>query len=243
MKKGYIGETNWCTIDTDTIYAGKAGINELLNNGAETGANWCPAEVDVSIRPGWFYHEAEDEKVRTPKNLFNIYLTSVGRGANLLLNLPPDKDGLIHEKDVESLKGWKKLLDEAFGNNLAPKATVSATSYRGEAKKYAPKHVNDDDKDTYWATDDETTSGSIEFHWEEAQTVSYVLIQEYIRLGQRVQEVEVEAWNGNEWKSVAQATTVGYKRILPIDEVKTTGIRVNFKKSKACPVISNIEIY
>lgn len=242
-ERGYIGETNWCTVDTDTIYAGKSGINRLLNEGADTGADWCPAEVDVSIRPGWFYHETEDSKVRTPENLFNIYLTSVGRGANLLLNLPPDQRGLIHEKDVESLMGWKKLIDEAFDDNLALKAEVSASSHRGDAKAFAPANVNDEDKDTYWATDDAITNGSIEFHWDEPQSVKYVLMQEYIKLGQRIEEVEVEAFDGNEWKQAAKATTVGYKRILPIDEVQTTGIRINFKKAKACPVISNIEIY
>jgi alpha-L-fucosidase len=102
-ERGYAGATNWCMIDIDTIYPGKPGINDILNSGSETGTSWIPAEVDVSIRPGWFYHASEDGKVRTPENLLKLYLESVGRGANLLLNLPPDTRGLIHENDVKAL--------------------------------------------------------------------------------------------------------------------------------------------
>lgn len=242
-EKGYIGETNWCTLSADTLYAGKAGINQLLNQGSETGHAWVPAEVDVSIRPGWFYHESEDDKVRTPENLFNIYLQSVGRGANLLLNLPPTKDGLIHDKDIEVLMEWKKLLDIAFTNNLAPKAKVTATSFRGKSGQYAPSMVNDNDKNTFWTTDDTVNSGCLEFHWDTPQKVRYVMMQEYIKLGQRVQETEIEVWDGTEWNLLAKATTIGYKRILSIPEIETTGLRIHIKKARACPIISNIEIY
>lgn len=242
-EKGYIGETNWCTLSVDTLYAGKAGINQLLNQGSETGHSWVPAEVDVSIRPGWFYHENEDDEVRTAENLFGIYLQSVGRGANLLLNIPPTKEGLIHEKDVAVLLKWKNLLDGTFADNLALSAKVSATSWRGKSEQYAPNMVSDNDKNTYWATDDMINSGCLEFHWDIPQKIRYVLIQEYIKLGQRIQEVEVDVWDGKEWVPSAKATTIGYKRILPILEVETTGLRIHIKRAKACPVISNIEIY
>jgi alpha-L-fucosidase len=118
-ESGHINETNWNTINADTLYAGKSGIQDLLNTGEENGGQWIPAEVDVSIRPGWFYHAKEDSLVKTPEQLFDIYLSSVGRGANLILNIPPDRRGLINEKDVASLLGWKKLLDERFKTNLA----------------------------------------------------------------------------------------------------------------------------
>src|SRR5690606_24813777 len=113
-EQGFAGETNWNTITPDTLYAGKAGITELLNTGAENGTHWIPAEVDVSIRPGWFYHEEEDSLVKSPEKLFEIYLASVGRGSTLLLNVPPDRRGKFHENDIKALEGFRKLLNEEF---------------------------------------------------------------------------------------------------------------------------------
>ncbi|MDR1595145.1 MAG: alpha-L-fucosidase, partial [Prevotellaceae bacterium] len=110
-ESGFVGDPNWNLINIDTLYPGKPSIERLLNHGDENGRSWIPAEVDVSIRPGWFYHETEDSKVKTPEKLFKIYMESVGRGANLLLNIPPDQRGLLHENDIRSLKEWKQLLD------------------------------------------------------------------------------------------------------------------------------------
>ena len=113
-ERGIAGETNWNTITPDTLFAGKPGIEKLLNEGDENGTAWIPAEVDVSIRPGWFYHAEEDSLVKTPERLFEIYLTSVGRGSTLLLNVPPDKRGLIHENDLAALKGWREIMDQGI---------------------------------------------------------------------------------------------------------------------------------
>jgi alpha-L-fucosidase len=242
-ESGFAGETNWNHLSVDTLYPGKPRINGLLNTGAEDGASWLPAEVDVSIRPGWFYHEAEDDRVRTPENLLKLYLESVGRGANLLLNLPPDKRGLIHENDVKALQGWKKLRDAAFSNNLAAGAKASADSYRGKSGQYAAGNVTDGDRDTYWATDDGVKSGRIEIDLGKPQRVSYVSVQEYIRLGQRVKSFHVEVWKDNAWENVAAGTTIGHKRILPIAAVETSRIRICITDARACPLISNVEIY
>jgi alpha-L-fucosidase len=118
-EKGIAGETNWNTITPDTLYAGKAGIEELLQTGHENGTEWIPAEVDVSIRPGWFFHIKEDTLVKSAEKLFDIYLSSVGRGSTLLLNVPPDNRGLVHENDVKSLQAWREMLDREFNTNLA----------------------------------------------------------------------------------------------------------------------------
>ncbi|MCX2739747.1 alpha-L-fucosidase [Pontibacter anaerobius] len=243
-EKGFVGETNWNTISNDTLYAGKAGIEDLLNTGSADGDKWIPGEVDVSIRPGWFYHAKEDSLVKTPEKLFEIYLTSVGRGSTLLLNVPPDKRGLIHENDVEALKGWRQLLDEAFKTNLAAKAKVKADTFRGKAAAYAGANVTDGDKETYWATDDGVTSGTLELDLGKVQLVKYVLLQEYIKLGQRVKSFTVDVWQDNAWKPVADATTIGYKRILKLEQPSATDkIRINFTDARANPVISNIEVY
>jgi len=199
--------------------------------------------VDVSIRPGWFYHEKEDDKVKTPEKLFDIYLTSVGRGSTLLLNIPPDRRGLFHENDVKALAGFKALLKKEFGKNLALMATVKASNVRAKNKKFAATNVTYGNKDTYWATDDEFTNGSLEISLQKPVPVKYILLQEYIKLGQRVKSFTIEVWKDGEWKKITEGTTIGYKRILKFDPVQTSKLRVNITDAKACPVISNIELY
>src|SRR5690606_41145480 len=130
-ERGIAGETNWNTITPDTLFAGKAGITELLNTGHENGTAWIPAEVDVSIRPGWFYHAHEDSLVKSPEKLFDIYMTSVGRGSTLLLNVPPDRRGKFHENDIASLKGFRAILDSVFSTDIALDATVWTAHFRG----------------------------------------------------------------------------------------------------------------
>lgn len=242
-ERGVAGETNWNTITPDTLFAGKAGIEKLLNEGAENGTHWIPAEVDVSIRKGWFYHAEEDSLVKTPERLFDIYLTSVGRGSTLLLNIPPDRRGLVHENDVAALKGFKELLDTEFKTNLALHKPVYAEKVRGEAEQFAGKNITDGMKDTYWAVDDSVTTASFEIDLQGTHTIKYLMLQEYIPLGQRIKSFTVELKQDDEWKPVASATTIGYKRILKIDPTEAQAIRINIKESKACPVISNVEVY
>ncbi len=242
-ERGVAGETNWNNITPDTLYAGKGGIEKLLNTGHENGTHWIPAETDVSIRPGWFYHAREDSLVKSPEKLLDIYLTSVGRGSTLLLNVPPDRRGLIHENDVAALQGWRKLLNEHFKNNIAANAEARPSNVRGDNDAYTAKNLTDGNKETYWATDDNITNASVDISWRDVKPVRYVLLQEYIKLGQRVKSFTVEVQEGNQWKKVAEGTTIGYKRIVSFDPVETNAVRVTITDSKACPVISNIEVY
>ncbi len=242
-ERGYVGETNWATINSDTLFAGKSGINKVLNSGEESGNKWIPAEVDVSIRPGWFYHAEEDSKVKTPEKLFEIYLSSVGRGSNLILNIPPDRRGLLHENDVKALQGWKKLINDAFSTNLALNSAVKSDSYRGKSKLYAAANVTDGKKDTYWATNDDVTTGNLEISLGAKKTVKYISLQEYIKLGQRVKGFSVFVWKNNNWTEAATGTTIGYKRILKIEPVETDKIKIAILAAKASPLISNIEVY
>src|SRR5450432_1523769 len=242
-ESGLAGETNWNTISTDTLFAGKPHVEKLLNTGSVDGNKWIPAEVDVSIRPGWFYHANEDSKVKTPEELFEIYLTSVGRGSTLLLNIPPDQRGVFNEIDVQSLKGFRDLLNKTFAENFVLKASVKATSYRGKEKEYAPSNITDDNENTYWATNDDVTTGSLEITLSKKRIVQFITLQEYIKLGQRVKAFSVEVWKDNAWQPAATATTIGYKRILRLSPIETDKVRINITDSKACPVISNIEIY
>jgi alpha-L-fucosidase len=242
-ESGYAGETNWATINTDSIYAGKSGVGKLLNSGEENGKSYIPAEVDVSIRPGWFYHEEEDTKVKTPEKLFEIYLTSVGRGSNLILNIPPDRRGLFHENDVKSLLEWRKLIDSAFKTNLAYYSTVKSDSYRGNSERYSPSNVTDGKNETYWATDDNNLTGNLVVDLNVKKTIKYITIQEYIKLGQRVKGFSVYLWKNNSWVEAMQGTTIGYKRIIKIEPTETDKVKIEITASKASPLISNIGIY
>jgi alpha-L-fucosidase len=243
-ERGVAGETNWNTISTDTLYAGKAGIEKLLNTGAPDGNKWIPAEVDVSIRPGWFYHANEDSLVKSPQKLFDIYLTSVGRGSTLLLNVPPDRRGIFHENDVKALYGFKALLEKEFSFNLAKNAKVKASSSRGNSKLFAPSNLTDGNKNSYWATNDGVTTGIVEISLPANNTaVKYIVLQEYIKLGQRVQSFTIETWKNDSWEKVVDGTTIGYKRILKLPDVTTGKLRINIVNAKACPVLSNIEVY
>jgi len=242
-EEGKAGETNWNTISTDTLYAGKAGIEKLLSTGSENGTSWVPAEVDVSIRPGWFYHQKEDTLVKTPEKLFDIYLSSVGRGSTLLLNVPPDRTGRFHENDVKSLEGFSALLKKELGTNLAAKAKVKASTYRGKDARFAATNLTDGNKESYWATDDGVTEGTLEIALPKETSVKYVVLQEYIKLGQRVRSFTVDVWTAGAWKTVGEGTTIGYKRILPITPTTTSKVRVTITGAKANPVLSNIEVY
>ena len=243
-ESGYVNITNWNMITPDTLFAGKPNINELLNTGSEDGTEWIPAEVDVSIRPGWFYHAEEDSKVKTPEQLFDIYLSSVGRGALLLLNVPPDKRGLFHENDVKSLQGFRELLNKEFKTNLALNSKVTASNVRGKVNFYGGANLTDGNKESYWAADDNVTTATLEIELKNgSQTVNYIVLQEYIQLGQRVRNFHVEVQQGTNWVKVSTATTIGYKRIVKINPVSTGKIRIVIDEAKACPVLSNIELY
>ncbi|WP_127121302.1 alpha-L-fucosidase [Chryseotalea sanaruensis] len=240
---GVGGETNWNTLTPDTLYAGKAGIEKLLNTGSEHGTHWIPAEVNTSIRPGWFYHAAEDSLVKSPEQLFDIYLTSVGRGSTLLLNVPPDRRGLLHENDVNTLLEWRNLLKQTFASDLTLDAQVSANTYRGHDKQYNAEKVIDNDPESYWATDDEIVTGAVTIQFPENKTVQYVVLQEYIKLGQRVKAFTIEVWKDENWQQVANGTTIGYKRIIRIDPNLTTQVRITIKDAKACPLLSTVSVF
>ena len=242
-ERGVAGETNWCTISPDTLYAGQPDIQELLNTGHENGTAWIPAEVDVSIRPGWFYHAHEDSLVKSAEKLFDIYLTSVGRGSTLLLNIPPDQRGLIHENDLKSLRGFKEILEKEFARNLAKNAKATSEAYRGSDDAYDASKTTDEDPSTYWTTDDGITTGSLEIDLGKTTSVKYVQLQEYIELGQRIKAFSIEAFVDDRWTSIAKGTTIGYKRILKLDPIVTNKIRVVITDAKACPLLAAINIY
>jgi len=238
---GYANETNWATMDKDMTES-SAGL-KLLNTGYEGGNTWRPSEVDVSVRPGWYYHENQDSKVKSLNKLVDIYFASVGRGSNLLLNLPPDKRGLINENDIKALKDFRKYLNECFKTNLALNAKASASNTRDNSAKYSPSLAVDGKPGTYWAADDNVKTASVEINFRKETILNCIELQEYIPLGQRVKSFSVEAYSNNTWKEIARGTTIGYKKLLRFPQIKTSALRVNILDAKASPVISNIAAY
>ncbi|WP_041633019.1 alpha-L-fucosidase [Maribacter sp. HTCC2170] len=241
-EEGWANETNWSIMRRNEIHPGWPRYVEL-RSGHEDGTHWLPAEVDVSIRPGWYYHAAEDHQVKTLPKLLDIYYHSVGRNASFLLNLPVDNRGLVHETDVEQLKTLRKQLDADFKTELAKNAKVSATDERGKNTSYKAVNVNDGKPETYWATNDTVTNASLFFEFDEPTEVNRVLLQEYIPLGQRVKNFIVSAELHGEWRELDGQTTIGFKRILRFETVKTKKIKVHFLEAKGPLAISNIELF
>jgi alpha-L-fucosidase len=232
--------TNWCLLKKDDMYPG-GDFAAILGEGHEDGNYWVPAEVDVSIRPGWFYHQNQDSLVRSPENLMELYYSSVGRNSNLLLNVPPDRRGLLHENDIKSLLAFRELINKEFATDIARGKKATATTFRG--KGYEASKVNDGDPETYWATKDSQTTGEIIINLGKETEINRIMLQEYIKLGQRVQKFKVSAYSNGEWQPLIDGTTIGHKviRIFPV--ILTSEIKITISKSKACPVISNIELY
>ena len=196
---GSVGETNWSLYNYKQFVPGEPDFKQL-RVGIEDGKQWIPSEVNVSIRPGWFYHKYEDAKVKKLPQLLDIFYNSIGRNGTWLLNFPIDKEGRIHANDERAVLELRKALDEAFADDLARKAKVEAGNVRGGSKKYAASKAIDGKKGTYWATDDGVTQSDITFTFKKPTTLNRVLLQEYIRLGQRVKSFKVEANVDGQWR-------------------------------------------
>jgi alpha-L-fucosidase len=203
---GNAGETCWSTINTEGLAPGKAD-SKYLNRGDATGKQWVPAETDVSIRPGWFYHAAEDAKVRSGKNLVSLYYQSVGRNSLLLLNVPPNRDGLFSEPDIASLREFRSILDETFKTNLVAKQ---------------PK-LTDKQLSTFLTV---SANQPLTIELGSEKSFDRMSIQENIATGQRVASGRIEYWNGTDWQPLQTFTTVGYKRLMRFPEVKSSKLRL-----------------
>ena len=235
-ENGYANERNWAT-----WIQGSSGLSRA--EGIEKANQWIPAEVDVSIRPGWFYSSSTDDQVKSVGKLMDIWHCSVGRNSNLLLNVPPDRRGLINHNDAERLMEFAKVLKQSYADDLVKDARAKPGSIRGGSRQFDWTNLFDDDYDSYWATDDDKLSESIEITFRKEQTFNRVMIQEYIPLGQRVKSFNIEGWINGEWKLIDKQSTIGYKRILRFPAITTNRLRLNIESSLACPVLSKIGVF
>lgn len=242
-ERGIASETNWAFLRDGVVYPGYPNAREL-GPGHEDGDCWIPAECDVSIRRGWFYHSAEDDRVKTPEQLAELYYRSVGRNGKLLINFPVDQRGLIHPIDSANACEARSIITKELGNDLLKGVHVKASETRG--RPFLAQKTVDGDPDTYWAAKDGTLEASLEFTLDQRQPVNRILLQEPISLGQRVKGFTVEFLDGDSWKPVPaeeQMTTIGYKRIVRFSTVETTALRVNITDARACPCLSTVQAF
>ena len=242
-ERGVASETNWSFLRDGVVYPGYPNGREL-GPGHEDGDCWIPAECDVSIRRGWFYHAQEDDRVKTPEQLAELYYRSVGRNGKLLLNFPVDRRGLIHPIDSANVCEARRIIDKALENDLLAGAGAKASETRG--KGFRAQNAVDGNPETYWAPKDGTLTGSLEFTLGEKRAVDRILLQENIALGQRVKAFTVEYFDGNAWQPVPteeQMTTIGYKRILRFSPIETRRLRVTVTDARACPCISAVRAF
>ena len=244
-EQGHVGETNWAILDIDHYAPGVADANGL-RHGNPSGTAWVPAEVDVSIRPGWFYHASEDGQVKSLEHLMQIYYESVGRGANLILNAPPTKQGLIHPVDSARLVAFGQALSREFSRPLrrADIASVEASNQRDGSRRFGPRRALDGHEKTYWATDDSVRRASITIRLSRPQPLYSLRLREPIRLGQRVSRFSVETLSpAGEWQEVAQGTTIGPQRLLRLGNAQAQAVRLTIESDRACPLLRELQLY
>ncbi len=261
-ESGYGRETEWSVVPATPAMLGDFARNprQILETGIFTppgnmmeqdlggrgklkdapGLFWYPSEVDVSIRPGWFYHAAEDSLVKSPEQLADIWFSSVGRNSVLLLNLPPDRRGLIHENDVKSLRGMRDILDRTFSVNLAARAGVKTSLPKSE---FGPQNMLDADNRTFWTPKPEYTSCDIEFDLREMKMFDCLLLQENFRNGQRVEEFVLETLIDGNWRETAKGSTIGYKRLLRFEPVKARNVRLRILSTRGSPEIATFGLF
>jgi len=240
-ENGIAGATNWDLLDTAGFSRGAgAPPTDTLNHGNVVGAIWLPAECDVSIRPGWFYHSKEDSAVKTPEQLFSLYLRSVGRGANLLLNVPPDRRGLFTPFDSAALIGFKRLRDASFSQSLLhrPGVTVTLGSVAGSALQ-----LTDGNAETFVNLGAGYASNYIEIRFPQPTSVDCIVLQEPIRMGQRVRRFSIEVVQADGTSFRLTQTTIGRKRILTFPPRQARSIRIRILDAKAAPLVGTVEAF
>jgi alpha-L-fucosidase len=240
-ERGIAGDPCWATINAEGRYPGSD--SKGLNSGERPGTRWIPAECDVSIRPGWFYHASEDARVKTPAQLLDIYYQSVGRGACLNLNLPPDRRGRIHENDNRSLKEFRRVLDATFARDLAYGAKLTASNVRGKAAKFDASQVLDHKRETYWTCDDGITTPELILELGRPITFNVVSLREYLPLGQRVEAFAVDRWQDEKWVEFAKGTSIGNHRLVRGEPVTTSKVRLRITQAAVCPALSEVGLY
>ena len=247
-ERGIAGDPCWAAHDPVGADGGPASPGDVREResptGTRTGSKWLPAECDVSIRPGWFWRDTENARVKTPVQLIALYYQSVGRGANFLLNVPPNRAGLLGEQDIASLKAFGEYRRATFTKNLAARAKATASNTRGNSRTYGPENLVDGREDTFWATDDAVKTPQATFDLGRPAAFSVIRIREAIRFGQRIDAVAVDHWDAGAWQPVASATSIGPRRLIRLAQpVTASRLRLRVTEASASPVLSEFAVF
>ncbi len=243
-ESGNAGDPCWSTIDSLSIRDEAAHIKQL-NEGQLGGDAYIPAETDVSIRPSWFYHQEEDKLVKSTKELWDIYCNSVGRNSVLLLNLPPDRRGQLSPIDSTNIVRLRQGLDETFAHNLLAGANIKAKNSRSE--KYAPQLMTDGSKETFYASNEGSTTDEITFQMAEKKEFDCLMIQEVIELGHRTTGWEVDySQDGRRWNTIKETKgkqSIGHKWIVRFSPIQAKYVRLRITKGVAPAVLHTFGVY
>jgi alpha-L-fucosidase len=212
-ERGVAGDTNWSTVDPAVVpFPGASGdaVMQMLQRGDPSGSAWRPGETDVSIRPGWFHHAAEDARVKSVDDLTRLYFTSVGRNSKLLLNVPPTRDGLLHDTDVAHLAGMRARLDSMFGNDLAKGVSVA---WRPNGDRQATAELD---------------LGNV-------KTIAVSDLREDVTQGQTIARYALEGERDGTWRTISEGTTIGFRKLDRFDPVEVRRIRLTIREAVDTP--------
>ncbi|MFV0921139.1 alpha-L-fucosidase [Sphingomonas parapaucimobilis] len=233
---GIAGDPCWPTMPNHPY------VQSEGNSGVRGGALWWPAETNTSIRPGWFYHADEDSKVRSPENLVGYFDTSVARGTNMNLNLPPDRRGRIPDQDVKILKSFGDAIRASFATDLAQGSVASASHVRG--KGYEAAKVLDGQRDTYWSAPDGVTTPSLMLDLPPGRRFDLIRIREYLPLGVRVTRFAVDAEVNGKWQQLAEHECISAQRIIRLPApITARRVRLRIVDAPVCPAISEVSLF
>jgi alpha-L-fucosidase len=245
-EKGIADDPCWATFAPAGTHGGPGVPGDTKSEEAATGhrhgSRWMPAECDVSIRPGWFWHERENALVKSPDELLNLYLKSVGRGAHLLLNVPPDRRGLLHENDLASLSAFGQRMRGMFRENIAAHAMATASNER--ASGFSASNLIDGRPSTFWSTDDAVTAAEVTLKFQQRATIQLIRLREHIALGQRVDSFALDSWQDSNWQILFEGTSIGPCRLIPLTTALITDkIRLRITAAQASPTIEEFSVF
>lgn len=249
-EEGHAGMTCWATYTPQAPDPGKKPANGYskyweATEGTRNGKYWLPAECDVPLRPGWFYHATQDEQVKSPYQLLDLYYQSVGRGADLDLGLAPNRKGLLDQHDVVSLQAFGDLLKQTFSTNLAKGAIFTASNIRGNnPQKYGPSWLTDNDRYSYWATDDSVTEPYLIVDLGKPTTFNVIRLRENIKLGQRISSFTIETYENGKWQQAVSGTSIGANRLIRLQQnIVTAKLKLSITGSGACITLSDFGLF
>lgn len=242
-----INQPIWSTLNVDQLDLGgdNTMLSDSLNVGNVHGKQWVPAQtiIDLSDKNSQLSSEFIEEGLKSVDQLNNAYYSTIGRNANLVLNVSLNDDGFINREDSIRLMQFRRSIEDVFFDDLIETAKISASQIRDNSDQFAELGLKDANYNSYWATDDSVKTATLEVTFRKDRTFNRILLQEYIPLGQRIEQVSVQYLVDNDWVHLTSATTIGYKRILCFPLITTKQLRINVEKSLAAPILNKLSVY